>query len=114
MDDTAEGLNGVHHIRDDFIASGKKHRGPWPDATRKDRDHRKLIPRVSTLEIMHRACKAVPDLAQKLSYMEGIIFRRHQLLIPRSPQAQVINISYEGHLGIVKTKHLLCSKACFQ
>ena len=80
-------------------------------AMRKDQELRKLIPLFQAGN--HRACKSDPDLAKytlvfrELSYIDGVVTRGHQLVIPKSLQECVISICHEGHLGIVKTKQLL-------
>ena len=87
------------------------------DASGKDPEFYKLIQLIQSRN--HRAYKADPELAkyaqrfQELSYMQTIILRGHKLLIPRSLQQQVYDICHEGHLGIIKTKQLLRSKAWF-
>lgn len=87
------------------------------DTSGKDPEFCKLIQLIQSRN--HRAYKADPELAkyaqlfQELSYMETIILRGHKLLIPRSLQRQVYDICHEGHLGIIKTKQLLRSKAWF-
>jgi len=84
---------------------------------REDQDLRKLIPLIQAGN--HPARKSDPDLAKytlvfcELSYIEGVVTRGHQLVIPKSLQEQVISICYEGHLGIVKTKQLLRSRVWF-
>jgi len=87
------------------------------DATKKDRELSKLI---SLIQSGNRnACKADPDLAkyaqvfQELSYLEGVVTRSRQIVIPKSLQERVISICHEGHLGIAKTKRLLRSKVWF-
>ena len=87
-------------------------------ATRKDQDLSKLTPLIQNGN--HRACKSDPDLAKyalvfrELSYVEGVVTRGHQLVIPQSLQEWVISICHEGHLGILKTKQLLRSRVWFQ
>jgi len=71
-------------------------------ATRKEKDLRKLIPLIQADN--HRACKSNLDLAKyalvfrELSYIEGVVTRRHQLVISKSLQELVISICHEGHL----------------
>jgi len=83
-------------------------------ATKKDQDLKSLIPLIQAGN--HRACKSDADLAKytlvfrELSYIEGVVARGHQLVIPKYLQEQVISICHEGHLGIVKTKQLLQSR----
>ena len=87
------------------------------DATKKDWELSKLIPLIQTGNRI--ACKADPDLAkytqmfQELIYLEGVVTRSHQIVIPKRLQERVINICHEGYLGIVKTKQLLRSKVWF-
>jgi len=87
------------------------------DATKKDRELRKLVPLIQTGN--RNAYKADSDLAkyaqvfQELSYLEGVVTRGHQIVIPKSLKEQVISICHEGHLGIVKTKQLFRSKVWF-
>ena len=70
-------------------------------ATRVDQDLRKLISLIQASN--HRACKSDPDLAKyalvfhELSYIEGVVTRGHQLVIPKRLQEQVISICHEGH-----------------
>ena len=84
------------------------------DATKKDRELSKLIPLIQTGN--RNACKADPDLekyaqvSQELSYLEGVITRGHQIVIPKSLQERVINICHEGHLGIVETNSFYAQK----
>ena len=46
-------------------------------------------------------------------YVEGVVTRGHQLVIPKSLQEPVISICHEGHLGNVKTKQLPRSRIWF-
>ena len=86
-------------------------------ATRKEQDLKKLIPLIQPGN--YRPSKSDPDLAKyalvlrELSCIEGVVIRAHQMVIPKSLQEQVINICYEGHIGIVKAKHLLQTKVWF-
>ena len=86
-------------------------------ATREAQDLRKLIPLIQAGN--HRACKSDPDLAKyalvfhELNYIEGVVTRGHQVVIPKSLQEQVISICHEGHLGIAKTKQLLRPRVWF-
>ena len=87
------------------------------DATEKDRELSKLIPLIQGGN--RNACKADPDLMkyaqvfQELSYLEGVVTRGHQIVIPKSLQERVIDICHEGHLGVVKTKQLPRSRVGF-
>jgi len=84
------------------------------DATKKDRELSKLIPLIQSGN--RNACKADPDLVkyaqvfQELSYLEGVVTRGQQIVIPKNLQERVISICHEGHPGIVKIKQLLRSK----
>jgi len=49
----------------------------------------------------------------ELSTCGDIILRGTQIVIPNSQQKHVIDLTHEGHQGIVKTKALLRSKVCF-
>ena len=86
-------------------------------ATRKEQDLKKLIPLIQAGN--HHASKSDPDLAKyalvlrKLSCIEGVVTRAHQMVIPKSLQEQVNNICHEGHLRIVKAKQLLRTKVWF-
>ena len=49
----------------------------------------------------------------KLSVANGILLRGSRIVVPKALQCRVVNISYEGHQGIVKTKQLLRSAVWF-
>ena len=44
---------------------------------------------------------------------DGIILRRHQIVVPASLRKQLVDIAHEGHLGIVKTKMMMRLKVWF-
>ena len=60
------------------------------EATKKDPELSKLIPLIQTSR--SNACKADPDLVKYaqvfrgLSYLEGVVTRGHQIVIPKSLQ----------------------------
>ena len=45
----------------------------------------------------------------ELSVTNGILLRGSRIVVPKALQYRVVNISHEGHQGIVKTKQLLRS-----
>ena len=45
----------------------------------------------------------------ELSVTNGILLRGSRIVVSKALQYRVVNISYEGHQGIVKTKQLLRS-----
>ena len=45
----------------------------------------------------------------ELSIANGILLRGSGIVVPKALQRRVVNISHEGHQGIVKTKQLLRS-----
>ena len=53
------------------------------------------------------------QIFQELSYIDGIVLRGSQIVIPMQLRNRVVDICHEGHLGIVKTKQLLRSKVWF-
>ena len=66
-----------------------------------------------------RDCKNDPELKPyakvftELSVAEDIILRGEQIVVPKTLQDRVINLSHEGHQGIVKSKRLLRSRVWF-
>ena len=49
----------------------------------------------------------------ELPVANGILFRGSRIVVPKALQRRVVNISYEGHQDIVKTKQLLRSAVWF-
>ena len=49
----------------------------------------------------------------ELSVANGILLRGLRIVVPKALQRRVVNISHEGHHGIVKTKWLLCLAVWF-
>ena len=49
----------------------------------------------------------------ELSVANGILLRGSRIVVPKALQRRVVNISHEGHQGIVKTKQLLRSAVWF-
>ena len=39
-----------------------------------------------------------------LTVVEGLVLRGHQIVIPKSMRKEMLKLSHDGHLGIVKTK----------
>ena len=52
-------------------------------------------------------------LRSELSVANGILLRGSRIVVPKALQRKVVNISREGHQGIVKTKQLLRSAVWF-
>lgn len=52
-------------------------------------------------------------LRSELSVAIGILLRGPRIVVPKALQRKVVNISHEGHQGIVKTKQLLRSAVWF-
>ena len=44
---------------------------------------------------------------------DGIILRKHQIVVPKQLRSHMVDIAHEGHLGIVKTKGLMRLKVWF-
>ena len=76
--------------------------------TKKDKSLSQLIPMILSGRI--RAVKKNPDtrmfykVFQELSYVQGMVMRGNQIVIPQALQSRVLNICHEAHLGIVKSK----------
>lgn len=85
--------------------------------THNDRELRKLAQHIQSSH--HRAGRTEKDLKQysqvfqELSYIDGLVMRGSQIVIPKSLRNRVVDLRHEGHLGIVKTKQLLRSKVWF-
>ncbi|RUA05416.1 MAG: hypothetical protein DSY43_04620 [Gammaproteobacteria bacterium] len=83
----------------------------------KDEELTALIPYI--LSGKSEDCKKDPktrdfvQIFQELSYIDGIVLRGSQIVIPQQLRNRVVDICHEGHLGIVKTKQLLRSKVWF-
>ena len=49
----------------------------------------------------------------ELSIANGVLLRGSRIVVPKTLQRRVVNVSHEGHQGIVKTKQLLHSDVWF-
>jgi len=86
--------------------------------TLKDQDLQDLITaiRTSNRQIVKKSERLV-DFNKQFDYLnvssDGIILRRHQIVVPTSLRQPLVDIAHEGHLGIVKTKQLMRVKVWF-
>ena len=86
-------------------------------ATAEDTTLQALIPLIMSSD--HNACKRnkltmdYRNVFHELSVIEQLVLRDNRIVLPKSMWQRAIDISHEGHFGIVKTKQLLRSKIWF-
>lgn len=87
-------------------------------ATHNDEDMRSL--RVAIRSCDRGMVKKSKNLIEFLNVFDdltvstdGIILRRHQIVVPTSLRKTLVDIAHEGHLGIVKTKQMMRLKVWF-
>ena len=85
--------------------------------TARDPQLMKLLPLLISGD--KESVKAVSTISQsyqvleELSHAENVILRGSQIVVPTVLQDRVLEICHGAHLGIVKSKQLLCSKVWF-
>ena len=87
-------------------------------ATREDRDMQTLIRAIKSsdrhLVANHPSLKEFNNSFPFLTVSpDGIVLRKHQIVIPNALRTSIIDIAHEAHLGIVKTKNLMRLKVWF-
>ena len=87
-------------------------------ATKNDKDMQSLISAIKSSDReMVKKSKNLEDFAKVFDDLtissDGIILRKHQIVVPTALREALVDIAHEGHLGIVKTKQMMRLKTWF-
>ena len=72
--------------------------------------------------LLAKGAKHLPNTLKRFESMlsemsvtrEGILLRSHQIVVPKSLRARIVDLAHRGHQGIVKTKRLIRSRVWFE
>lgn len=81
--------------------------------TGKDEILQKLIEDIVNKKYCRNSLKEYKAIFDELYYIDGIVMRGNQIVIPKSLQADIIGLAHEAHLGQSKTKTFLRQSCWF-
>ena len=76
-------------------------------ATAKDSVLQQLKDDITKIKFCRNSLTKYKQVFDECTYINGVIMRGTQIIIPESLQAEVIGLAHEGHIGTTKTLSLL-------